>query len=562
MALPAGGKIPWPPVTEAQAYMAYGEWSAWYSGAAVELERFYAGYAGQDRTGFFDPKTTAQPYTSIWRRFAFWARQDPGAIMRGRVHIPVASDVATKSSDLLFSDTPEILIPEAHGDDASGSGMDIEARLGEISDQDNIPSTLSEAGEIAAALGGVFMKVAWDADFREHPMLLTVHPDQAVPEFRYGKLNAVTFWKVVQNDGKTLYRHLERHEKGAILHGLYEGDQKNLGTPVALSKVPETADLVDLLTDGSTLVTNIPELTAVYIPNMLPNRGNRAGFLGRSDYAGAESMMDQLDEVWTSWMRDIRLGKSRLLVPREYMMNLGRGRGAQFDVDKEVYELVNLAPQASLKDQISPQQFAIRTKEHAETAETLLQRIIAATGYSAATFGLGGAENIEKTATEVKAKEKASLITRGKKMQYWSSALCDILYVLLEIDQKVFSGPGALRPRLEFPNVVHEATFDIAQSVGLLKTAQAISQRTMVEMVHPDWTDEEIDAECQAIKDEIAAAPPVVVVGAPPEQTPGGPPQPGQPAPSTGPTPGGPQPAAAPPAAAGPMAGGPPPTAM
>jgi hypothetical protein len=147
-------------------------------------------------------------------------------------------------------------------------------------------------------------------------------------------------------------------------------------------------------------------------------------------------------------------------------------------------------------------------------------------------------------------------------MQYWSGALSDILYVLLEIDQKVFDGPGALRPRLEFPNVVHEATFDIAQSVALLKTAQGISQRTMVEMVHPDWSDEEIDAEIAAIKDDIASAPPVVVGNPPPVQTPGGPPQPGQPAPSTGPTPGGPQPAAAPPAAAGPMAGGPPPTAM
>jgi hypothetical protein len=37
--------------------------------------------------------------------------------------------------------------------------------------------------------------------------------------------------------------------------------------------------------------------------------------LGRSDFSGLEISLDTLDEAHASWMRDIRLGKARLIVP-------------------------------------------------------------------------------------------------------------------------------------------------------------------------------------------------------------------------------------------------------
>ena len=59
---------------------------------------------------------------------------------------------------------------------------------------DGTHSTLIEAAETCAALGGVFLRVVWDTDIQDRPWIDLVPPDAAVPEFKYGRLVAVTFW--------------------------------------------------------------------------------------------------------------------------------------------------------------------------------------------------------------------------------------------------------------------------------------------------------------------------------------------------------------------------------
>jgi len=82
-----------------------------------------------------------------------------------------------------------------------------------------------------------------------------------------------------------------------------------------------------------------------YVPNMRPSRVWRSDpigtYLGRSDYSGSESMMDALDEVYTSWQRDIRLAKARLTVPDTWLQPVamsGEGKPVlRFDEDKELF---------------------------------------------------------------------------------------------------------------------------------------------------------------------------------------------------------------------------------
>src|SRR5690242_21519814 len=59
--------------------------------------------------------------------------------------------------------------------------------------------------------------------------------------------------------------------------------------------------------------------------------------------------------------------------------------------------------------------------------------------YSAATFGLAvnNAQSQERTATEVIAREQRTLVTRGKKIRYWSPAISEILETLLRVDATV-----------------------------------------------------------------------------------------------------------------------------
>ena len=522
MPLPTDPQTPWPPILWRPAYLRYGEHSAWYSGDPQSLTRFYAGYAGQDKTGFFDPTTTAQPYISVWRRFMFWARQIPGATTRVRLHVPLAADIASVSSDLLFSDPPKMLIQEAHEPTATGTSKDAQDRLNELLDEDGIMGALLEGAEVGSALGGVYLKVGWDKEFAsDRPLLSVIHADAVIPEFLYGRLVAATVWRVVMDTGKKVYRQLERYEmqggNAHIITGLYEGDQQRLGKQVPLSMMPETTSIVGSMTDPSELPngltadvnTMLPRIPIVYVPNMRPNRSDRTSALGRSDYAGVEGMLDALDEVWTSWMRDIRLGRARLIVPEEYLQTQRRGQGSTFDLEREVWEGLKMNPQDG---EIKPQQFQIRTQEHSQTAEDLVRQIVATAGYSGATFGLKGPENIEQTATEVHSLEARTLSTRDRKIRYWKSAMADIFEILLMVDKQEFDGPGVFRPQMEFPKSIQASLIDTANAVNFLNQAQALSLKTKIQMVHPDWSPEMVAEEMAAIQSETAP-PPTITTG-------------------------------------------------
>jgi hypothetical protein len=223
-------------------------------------------------------------------------------------------------------------------------------------------------------------------------------PDAAIPEWRYGRLSAVTFVQQLECDAQVVVRHLERHEvvdgKGMIFHGVYVGTETDLGKPAPLVSTRRPKALADVVDQDRAIPTGIDQLTAVYIPNIRPNRAwghlPACAPFGRSDFAGTEGLMDAVDETYTSWMRDLRLAKARIIVPEAFLQDRGPGRGAQFDSDREAYESINMIPATDGSTQLTLQQFAIRVEEHEKTALNLVGRIVTTAGYSQQTFGLTG----------------------------------------------------------------------------------------------------------------------------------------------------------------------------
>lgn len=480
--------IAWPPKPHDQALSAMRAWDAWYVG---DPDRLHAAY-NRTTVARVRPSQYAGGVVGAVARW-FWGRPTPPGEHRTRLHVPLPADIATTSADLLFSEQPNIVIPDASEQQAE--------RLEAILD-DGVYGTLLEAAEIASALGGAYLRVQWDADVAEHAFLDAVHADAAVPEFRWGRLAAVTFWhRVDSDDDRVVLRWLERHQPGAILHGLYSGTETELGRPVPLAEHPATAG-IEVDADGA-IPTETDRLTAVYVPNMRPQRQWRSTLelapLGRSDYDGVEGLFDALDETYSSWMRDVRLGKARILVPEAYLENQGPGKGASFDEDREVFAALNMLPKPGDPASITPQQFTIRWQEHASTAQSLVEQAVRAAGYSASTFG-EHADDVDVTATEVNARERRSLVTREKKTRYWTAALRSLLPALLDVDDYVFSsGVRDLVVDVEFPASVQPNPLQVAQTAAYLNTANAASARTLVQMVHPDWDDEAVDAEAQRI---------------------------------------------------------------
>lgn len=526
MPLPTGGGK-WPPEPFLPVYNQFKEHAAWYSGDPAALSSVYGGAVLMDQYLGVPTISSQDRQGSLLRqKWKFWARRSTTIpFQRTRLHVPIASDMATISADLLFAKPPEFRIEDAHlakGAKGRVGGLAAQDALDELLESMSFDSFLNEAAEKAAALGGVYLRVSYDPDFADHPFITAVESDSAIPEFRWGVLEAVTFWRVVSDDGDIVWRHLERHEKGKILHGLYEGGRNNLGELRPLTDQPATAPLaINDFVDGNSLETGVDMLTAVYVPNIRPNRSFRSTDLGRSDFQGTEGFMDALDEIYSSWMRDLRLGRARLIVPADWLRSNGVGKGAEFDSDQEIFTTLDGMP--ATEGSITNSQFAIRCAEHAAMADDFVNRIVSTAGYSYATFQAKSDQKVfPATATEIASREHRSLTTRNKKLTYWARPLADILEVMLQIDANVFGGvAGGHRPKVIFPDGVPAEPTVTATFVSLLAAAHAVSTKTKVMLVNPDWTPEAVDEEVKLILAADAASKPTPVVVAPtlPEPT-------------------------------------------
>jgi A118 family predicted phage portal protein len=519
LTLPKGDRMPlpisdlktvWPPASLAHILPKMAQWSAWYTGDLQKLQHAYGGGNIQDTTGFFASDVGGFKATvgrSLQRFFVGEPTRGPDR--NNKLPIPIAAEMCQASADLLFADPVTVTVD----DEAT------QERLNDLLD-DNMYAQFASAAEICAALGGGYLQVNWDpVIYPEAPFLTIIDADQVVPEFKWGRLWAVTIWSVVKRDGKLVYRHLERHELrdgvGFIVHGLYEGEEAVLGNRISLDYSDATSGLLanpDMAMDGS--ISTLSEgLAIVYIPNQTPNRIWRTDpigrNLGRSDLDGVEHLMDQLAEVMSAWVRAIRLAKARIFISKTLLKNAGPGNGNVASLEQEAFTQVESlgAKDQKLADQIQYVQPKVEFDQYKATAETLIEQILQMSGYSMQTFGVGDT-GTTRTATEINSKERRSLMTRARKIRNWRPGLVEVLTKLLNVDRDMFGNPNvASGLTVEFSDGVQETQLALANTVQALFLAEAASLHERVSIVHPDWDDDAVQAEVDLIHAETGTAP-------------------------------------------------------
>ncbi|MFI6266149.1 phage capsid protein [Micromonospora sp. NPDC051006] len=489
MPLPTSPDAAWPPRSLAPVYAKLDEWSAWYAGDVARLTKVYQ---GTDLTRPYNRPSQYRGGLVGWVARRFWGEPTVDGEQRAKLHVPLAADIAQTSARLLFSEPPTLTAADER----------TQARLDELVD-DGAHATLLAAAETGAAKGGTYLRVVWDKGVRDRPWLSRVDATAAVPEWRWDTLNAVTFWRVLEDDGSRVLRHLERHERGAILHGLYEGTRDQLGRQVDFGAHPDMAWLADVAPTGEIATGLNDRLTAVYVPNVTPSRIwadlPAAANLGRSDYDGVEPLFDALDETWTSLMRDLRLARARLVVPEEYLTSLGPGQGATFDMARELFTPIKTMADDSTGLNIELIQPLIRVEEHLRISAEQARLIVETAGYSAQSFGM--ADGVAVTATEVTARERESFIGRDAKIMHWRPALQEILETLLAVDAALFgSGVTVETPQVDFGDTVSQDPESQARTLQYLDAAGAISTYLKVKALHPDWEKTEIEEEVDRIK--------------------------------------------------------------
>ena len=507
------GEFPPKPFDEAQEQ--YELYSAWLEGNTDALAVLY----GLWRDGI-PPNRPSQYRGGLVGRFArfFWGR--PSKQQTKRIHVPAPADVARTSADLLFGHPPAWVLNEGDATNLVAA----QDRLNQLLEGADVVATLLEAAEVQSALGGVYLRLWWDESVADKVMLGVVAPDAAIPVWKYGKLTEVTFWTVAAEDKQGVWRHLEHHSPGKIEHALYLGDRGMIGRLMPLDSLPATEWAAELVDENSAIDTNVNGLTACYVPNVRPARKwrNVPGLspLGRSDFEGLESLFDQLDEAWSSWMRDLDLAKARLFVAQELLEDQGPGNGAGWDPEQEIFTPVPSDQSGALNDDkgshhlVQAQQFAIRHAEHQATCAALLNRILVGAGYSTGDFGDDQLAGV-MTATEVSARKSLSNQTRAKKALYWASAMAPLARTMLELDEAVYGGSYGIKadPEMQFPPRVDQDPVQVSIAIQNLRAAQAMSIEEAVREYHPAWSTDEVDEEVGRIKDEVASMAPPATPG-------------------------------------------------
>lgn len=508
----------------ALAFAQYAENDAWYSGDQSKLSAVYSGTGGAATRGD-DPATHFNKADGTWRRGGlrgFASRFFNGKVVdpasgqqHTRIHTPVAGNLARLSSDLLMAEPPTFRIYNEAGKSFGGRPS---SRSDKVLNSERTQRTLSAAAEDCAGISAVVLTAHWDRDVSDVPWLQHATADAAVPEFVGGRLAAVNLYTVyhVTTGDRLDYSltHVERHEPGYIVHGLLRINE--LGKTirvVPLQDRPETEHLASIagavagpLEGTIALPTGIRSLTAAWwrhLPTKTFRKSGRLSFLGRAVFEGSEQLLDAVDEVWSSWMRDIKIARARLIVPQSFLESQGAGLGGAFDDDAEILtalEYTNLG--GDDQQMISAHQFAIRAEEHASTLLALTREITQHAGYSLSSYA-EQASSGGMTATEVTDRTTMTERTRDRQRLYFIEAADPIAHALMELDRVHYGGaeiPNNADLRIEIPDLSQIDPEKEARVFQSLRIAMAASTRTLVVAQHPEWEDDQIDAEVEQIR--------------------------------------------------------------
>jgi hypothetical protein len=531
--------------------------SIWYEGDPAKLSTLYAGGTVESAPAGATHGMAGRIYQTVKRWF--WGVQTAEGERDTKIHVPIAQDIATLSSELLFAEFPLIKLdvpkiekvkeapavspvsgtlppdpitgeipepgapPTVPGTDEVATevvddpkGIEAQQTLEWLLDRIGLQATLMAAAETQSPLGSVALRVAWDKGIdSKAPFVTRVDADAVIPEYRWGKLVAVTFWTTIFVKDQIYVRHLERYEAGAVFHGVYEGTSDNLGHRVPVTQYEATAWLGEPgVLNGDELV-GVPEetLLATSVPNKLPDPSNRQAAIGASDFSpGVLTLMDAVDEIATSLMRDIDLGKGRVFLARYMLEDQGPGNGATFNEDQRYFSPLRVSPSDDESNlPIMASQFQIRVDEHLRAIEWYSAKAVRAAGYNPdADYGDDGGD---MTATEYTGKNRRSFSTRSKKILYWREAITTLVEALIRVFNQEFAVAAGKTPipedfpiLVEFPPAARPDIKILAETASLMKSAESASTRVRVQLLHPDWDDTQIDQEVEIIQSEAKAS--------------------------------------------------------
>jgi len=267
----------------------------------------------------------------------------------------------------------------------------------------NIPNFIS----VSCALGGGILKVYASDNI---PCIEYIHPDRFLPIAWNGKniISAIIESKT-QREG-FYYTFFEKHVPGSVQYKLFKSKSNStLGVEVPVKEL--YAGLPDKVDYGGS--------TPMFV-YFKPDVSNNAEYdvpLGMSVYANALDTLKAIDTTYDSFVREVLLGRKRIIVPAETLTTYYDTKTNKFvnsfDTKDEVYVAFNSTDVENAK--IIDNTMELRIQEHVDALNAQLNMLCLQVGLSAGALSFDRVEGL-KTATEVMSEESRTQRTiKGNK---------------------------------------------------------------------------------------------------------------------------------------------------
>lgn len=437
---------------------------------------------------------------------------------------PLALRIAEAKADLTFGAEP----------DFTAANTADQGRLEDLVEANDLPSELQAGDEIRVSEGEVWWRVLVDRDALDWPLIEFHSRINVFPYFRGRNLLAAAFISIIEEPAevqdKRAWRYVELHSEGLVQNLLYEvqhrGDQSrregtvipqvlvpasNFGQRVSLQDRPETADLDDEWEH------DLPSMLC----GRIINRKGRNPKLGQSVYARVKDLLLSLNEATTVGHENMKLtAKKRAVVSSSVLRptqdaagNPVEGSAPVFDGDDDV--LVS----TRLEDTLGESgQEPFKVLEYSFDAEALIAWIdnrvdTILTRCRTAPQLVGRHTEDAATGPAFRARLVDSILDNNGRARYWDDSLPRILSAAAQVDAMPEASGGFGRgwsaaaepPAIERSDALPEDEDERANRLAVERGAGLKSRKTAVAEMHPDWEDDAVDEEVQAIADEESA---------------------------------------------------------
>lgn len=493
------------------------EYKIWYSGNKNQLRRLYRDNIQEESLNYF------------WYKAPLNERM---------IHSGIPGLISTKMATILFGSGFQIKLvvykedSEEEDEIKSKQAQDLFDNLLTIM---KVNERLENGAEHESWGGGIFFKLSHKVALSNYPILEVADVTKAEAIIDRGVLVAIKFkyWYVHKDRRYRIDEIYTTNEDNfaTIRYELFELRSNGEERQLPLETIPEgaeikyTADGEQKLNDNDEFVyTNVKGMLAFYKPNKTPSHEFTDSYFGASDYEGALDSFDALDEAYTALIQELRDNKTiryfpETMIPkREVILSDGRVISEPMLPNGFVtnYVMVTGDLDQNAKNEIKITQIPDKSESLLIKWRTALTTAINNAGISPLALGITGLEAVNSSAESQQERNKATLETRAKKLKLWTPFMKDLFMQMMILTSWMQQNTNAdqdafAKLDLNFDNLDINITFgdyitpkieERIETWGSAKTQGVASIETVIDNIHPEWTEIQKLTEVQRLKFE------------------------------------------------------------